>query len=264
MNHNIIYRPYIAEIVSDVMSTGSAFLGPIIQGPPGSLTSGHPHTSLFAALRSIKEEREVMYNGQPFAELYIPVFDSFNETERKVSGLMAAMLKWETYLRNVLPNSVVGVEVVIDYHCEGVKNAEADKVRTEEAFTYRLDGAAAHFVGYGDLHDGRYDEWMRHGSLVAANLNDGTVHGIPVHKNCSYDLHVYPTEDFSDNFNTATPIFVTVAIASVFTFAIFVFFIYDRLVEVRQKHVLTKATQSTAIVSSLFPKVRTRLCQSSR
>jgi hypothetical protein len=40
----------------------------------------------------------------------------------------------------------------------------------------------------------------------------------------------------------------------VFVFAISLFFVYNRLVEKRQSLVLTKAVQSTAIVSSLFPK----------
>jgi hypothetical protein len=40
----------------------------------------------------------------------------------------------------------------------------------------------------------------------------------------------------------------------VIVFTIFMFLLYDRLVEKRQRIVLSKAAQSTAIVSSLFPK----------
>lgn len=40
----------------------------------------------------------------------------------------------------------------------------------------------------------------------------------------------------------------------VIAFNIFMFVLYDRLVEKRQRIVLSKAAQSTAIVSSLFPK----------
>jgi len=50
------------------------------------------------------------------------------------------------------------------------------------------------------------------------------------------------------------------AVAGVVLIAIVMFFVYDHLVEARQTVVLHKALQSTAIVSSLFPKtVRDRL-----
>jgi class 3 adenylate cyclase len=55
---------------------------------------------------------------------------------------------------------------------------------------------------------------------------------------------------------------VTLAVASVFGFTIILFLVYNHLVEKRQQLVLNQAAQSTAIVSSMFPKkVRDRLLQ---
>lgn len=79
---------------------------------------------------------------------------------------------------------------------------------------------------------------------------------------CQYKIHVYPSEKFYKDYRTETPLVITFAIVAVFLFTTFMFLVYDRLVERRQKLVLQKATQSTAIVTSLFPKqVRDRLLE---
>ena len=80
------------------------------------------------------------------------------------------------------------------------------------------------------------------------------VTGMQVDKTCCYDIHVYPTMEFYNMYNTSTPLVITFSIVGVFIVTVFMFLFYDRLVERRQKIVLAKATQSTAIVSSFFPK----------
>jgi hypothetical protein len=65
-----------------------------------------------------------------------------------------------------------------------------------------------------------------------------------------------------DDYETLTPVLITSAVAFIIVFTVIMFVVYDRLVERRQKLVLTRAVQSTAIVSSLFPKAfRDRLIQ---
>lgn len=92
---------------------------------------------------------------------------------------------------------------------------------------------------------------------------DGTKDGIRfVETPCAYSISLYPSVEFTETYTTATPAILVVAVSSVFLFAIAMFIVYDRLVERRQALVLQKAVQSTAIVSSLFPKnVRERLMQ---
>jgi class 3 adenylate cyclase len=63
-----------------------------------------------------------------------------------------------------------------------------------------------------------------------------------------------------DDHVTSDPILLTVAAVLIFVFTSMVFFLYDWLVERRQKKVMRTAVQSSAIVSSLFPsQVRDRL-----
>jgi Adenylate and Guanylate cyclase catalytic domain len=63
----------------------------------------------------------------------------------------------------------------------------------------------------------------------------------------------------NDNLSS-TPRFVTLAVALVLSFTVVMFLVFNQLVERRQQIILNKATDSTAIVSTLFPKqIRDRL-----
>jgi hypothetical protein len=65
-----------------------------------------------------------------------------------------------------------------------------------------------------------------------------------------------------DDYTTRDPVLFTVCAVLIFAFSSAVFFVYDSLVEKRQKKVMTTAVQSSAIVSSLFPSaVRERMFQ---
>jgi class 3 adenylate cyclase len=72
----------------------------------------------------------------------------------------------------------------------------------------------------------------------------------------------FHVKTFSDHIITNTPILVTFAVAIVFLSSIGLFLLYSHLVDKRQQLVLNKAAQSTAIVSSMFPKeVRDRILE---
>jgi hypothetical protein len=97
--------------------------------------------------------------------------------------------------------------------------------------------------------------------LEIGGTADGTKNGLGfVERGCRYSISIYPSQVFEDEYTTSTPWILVSAVAGTLLFAIGMFFVYDRLVERRQTLVLQKAVQSTAIVSSLFPKtVRDRL-----
>lgn len=79
-------------------------------------------------------------------------------------------------------------------------------------------------------------------------------------EDCPYSIRVFPSQVFYDQYNSRTPTSVTIAVAMVFVFTTFMFFLYDRLVERRQEIIMKKAVQSSTILASLFPKnIRDRL-----
>ena len=143
-----------------------------------------------------------------------------------------------------------GVTVVLQNSCDG-------------SYTYELHGKEALAIGRGDKHDTKYDSYKKDGAITVKTLNDGTETGIHFNQEgCFYTFDVYPTKELYRSYVTKDPIIITFAVGMVFVFSIVLFLIYDRLVERRQGLILAKATQSTAIVSSLFPKnVRDRLLE---
>jgi hypothetical protein len=121
------------------------------------------------------------------------------------------------------------------------------------------------FPSSQDKHEREFDDWEVETAFFEIDRTaDGTRDGLGfVERNCHYFISIYPSKVFEEEYKTSTPWILVSVVAGTFLFAIGMFFVYDRLVERRQMLVLQKAVQSTAIVSSLFPKaVRDRLMNS--
>lgn len=382
VNENLERHDQEKEILLHVWDSATAVVGGYLFAPPGDVHAPNPMTAMFAALLSVREGEEVVYRGDPMATLYLPIFDSFDDAARKPVGVLSTLVDWRDYFRNILPTTVSGIVVVLDYECgttgfvhdhaeathededgelhseveeeeghddhdhrvlrrqqrqqrerrdlttftminhengsasvvttttnntddyyylgeDGHDDEHADEHEDEDeehadehadehdeegheeeheddhddhddenesghegheegnstGFTYMLDGSEAHVVGYGDLHDRKFDKWAKEAHLSSQNLDDGTVVGIPLDQRCAYHLHVYPSQEFYDHYITGEPVLIAFIIASVFIFTILTFIFYNYVVERRQEAILNQATKSAAIVQSLFPKV---------
>jgi class 3 adenylate cyclase len=76
-------------------------------------------------------------------------------------------------------------------------------------------------------------------------------------------LFLSPNKGMEDNYVTNQPVIILISTVLIFLFTSVVFICYDCMVEYRQKKILKTATQTSAIVSSLFPStVRDRLFES--
>lgn len=131
---------------------------------------------------------------------------------------MTAMIHWRGYFRNILPENIDGIDVVLENSCG-------------EPFTLQINGKEVEAVGTGDLHDTSFEgTWERTAAFSSDALNDGTESGILLHSDgCQYSVRVYPSQVFFDAHHTSTPIIITVCIIGVFLFTIFMFLLYDRL-----------------------------------
>ena len=250
INQNLFHNHMFAKAARTCLETETVVIGGFDRAPAGD--SSHPDslTSFYASLLSIAAEDFVQYQGDPFSQVYLPVFSSFRTTRAPVAVMMA-VLHWAAYFKNVLPPNVQGIIAVLDNSCD-------------ESFTYMINGEEVNPIGPGDQHERRFDYLQKHASF-AENLNiaDGTKYGLNLDQDeCPITLNVYPSQTYYDQYNTNTPAIVTLSVAIVFVITVLCFLGYDRLVERRQDIVLSKATTSTAIVSSLFPSnVRDRLMQ---
>jgi len=220
---------------------------------PGFGDDPNPVTAEIAWLLRMANKNPTKYEGDIFSTVFFPIFDSFTEN-RKAVGVMRIMIHWARFFHNILPDSAQGLIVVLENGCD-------------QPYTYQIDGPDVRPLGHGDLHDTKFDEYEKHASFADVDsISDGTAIGLKLHQSqCPYSIRVYPSKTFESEFESSAPFLVTFAVACVFIFAVFVFFMYDYLVGRRQAILMRKAQQTHQIVSSLFPKnVRDQLLQDDR
>ncbi len=243
INENIFEDPEVSQTAMDCVESKSAVFGGFVWSHRGPTTDPNTTTAHFATLRSMWDREKVEYLGDPMSNLFIPIFDKLDGTDRAVVGVLRSTIHWQSRMINILPETNRGITVVIDNKCDG-------------NFTYELRGENAYVVGFGDRHDRAFDQYEVLGKFLTENIDDGTSTGIPLNQEgCPYTFHIYPTQQDLDYHATNDPLVVSLSVAAVFLFTLCMFFFYDHLVERRQRLVLAKATQSTAIVSSLFVSV---------
>lgn len=181
----------------------------------------------------------------PHSFLLSPVYDSFEGTRTRdnIIGFLVAVLPWDSYFSNLLPNSVKGMDVVLHNTCGN-------------HFTYRINGPNAVFVGEGDLHEKAYDYLevdTPFSPFLEHEFSENNEH-------CEYDLRIFPSAKLHAEYTTTKPAIYTIVVIAVFFFTAMVFALYDHFVNVRQKKVMATAKRTNAIVSSLFPQnVRERI-----
>jgi hypothetical protein len=230
----------IGPIARDCISKNAAVLGGFSNAPSGGVSHPNPETSLFALLESLEAGERVEHAGDPISHMAMPVFDVLNGTEREIVAVLQSTIHWRTYLRDLLPDTVKGITVVIENECDGF-------------YSYEMSDSKAFGIGFGDRHEPAFDDYQVKGRFLTERIEDGTISGVPLNQEgCPYIFHVYPSLIYYEDFISKDPVVISLSVAAVFSFTIFMFLLYDRLVERRQRLVLAKATQSTVIVSSLF------------
>jgi Adenylate and Guanylate cyclase catalytic domain len=172
----------------------------------------------------------------------------YDPTQHEVVGLLAAPFYWRAMIR---ASDSKGIVVVFDSPCN-------------EAFSYQVDGTRVKYLGVGDQHDNKYDGLFMEKVLTGKRSDLDTVasySGAPLNTElCPVTVKLYPSDEMKDDFTTSGPLIFTLGAVGIFLFTSLVFVLYDYYVERRQKLVLSTATRSSAIVSSLFPsQVRDQL-----
>ncbi|CAB9498281.1 Receptor-type guanylate cyclase gcy [Seminavis robusta] len=192
------------------------------------------------------DEKE--YGGGALTQLLYPVFDGFDTDTRKMVGILVSHIYFRVFFANILPQNSHGIQIV-------VQNT------FNQTYTYQIDGPIVTFMGEGDFHDPHFDHLMISTDLVeilqqqkqSTSTSSYTVVGLDG-EYCSYQLRIYPSQATKDDYTTSQPFVGAIVIAVVFVVTAASFFLYDILVERRQKTVMDKAVASGAIVSSLFPE----------
>ena len=211
---------------------------------PGYGSDDDPNTAEIAwLLRMATGDKDVMYEGDIYTNVYFPVYNNFDSTNRESVGVMRAVIHWARYFQNILPETTEGLVFVLENGCD-------------TPYTYQIDGRNVLPLGHGDLHNTKFDKYMRSASFGSVTkINDGTKDGMNVHYDqCTFMIRTYPSEHMVELYSTSTPVVITASVAVVFLFAVLMFYVYDRMVERRQRILMEKAKKTHQIVASLFPK----------
>jgi Adenylate and Guanylate cyclase catalytic domain len=249
LNINVLNYPTLPEI-RVCYESGSAVFGGFMIEPPGGMNDDG-FTAFFAAYLSTEAQKPVLYEGDPFSNIALPVYGSYEKNDTEVVGMIVALVRWGSYFENVLPEQANGIILVLENPCQG-------------PFTYKVRGSQVEVIGKGDFHDSKFSKYKKTESFSnITKIRDGTEHGMNfLNSYCPISIRIYPSEEYYNEYNSSLPIALTFTVLMVFVFTAIMFLVYDRLVERRQNLVLMKAVQSSAIVSSLFPQnVADRLLQ---
>eukprot|EP00980_Cylindrotheca_fusiformis_P002910 scaffold675_cov103-Cylindrotheca_fusiformis.AAC.21 len=199
----------------------------------------------------------------PASQIIQPIHDTANSDaeDRQVVAFTGIRLRWLDYFKNVLTAGEFGVIVVLQSACPTNNIFAASYGNADSSVvTYRIDGENAEYLGDSDLHNPKYDGMEITDVFVdldidESELPEGTC--IP-----TMTLHVYPSEDLEESFQTSKAMEYTGVVAASFIFTSLVFLLYDYFVRRRQRKVMERIMRQDKIVSNVFPTaIRDRLYQ---
>jgi hypothetical protein len=290
INFNLLAWERVSFGLRQVMQTRRAVLEKVLNYP--SRNENEPPVAVDSLLKALlghddnndsNADAASAANGDYFKEPASPLFypivqksssskDKDDGDEDQVVAVVTAIVYWRFFLEHLLhPSSAASgsnrITVVIQNSCNTIITP------SQQSFTYELNGkdeqddGGVAFLGWGDLHDAKFDKLMAQTSTSTKSsssslTSSSSSNTLPLDDDyCSFTMTVYPTTIMMNQYITTTePLLYTSLMLGVFILAMVVFLTYDDLVERRQKIVYNHAMRATAVVSSLFPEaVRDRL-----
>jgi class 3 adenylate cyclase len=158
----------------------------------------------------------------PTSTLAVPVYQDFT-ANASIVGFVVGIFSWDVILD--VPFEKDDYRIAID-----VKNSCGPD------FSYQVNKDAVTYMG------------TDHAS--SPDLQDE----YPLFDSCDYSLTLGTTDEFLEAYESAAPLVSAVLVFVLFAFIMTVFFVYDFIVQQRQKKLLMTAQRTDAVVSSLFPE----------
>eukprot|EP00980_Cylindrotheca_fusiformis_P002436 scaffold580_cov72-Cylindrotheca_fusiformis.AAC.5 len=197
----------------------------------------------------------------PGSQIVQPIFDGADTEaeDRKIVAITGISLHWLDYFKNLLADGEDGFVVVLESACPRLSRSGVNLAESERnIITYQVDGPNPILLGEDDLHDPMYDALVMSETFVdldvdQSQLPEGSC--VPV-----LSLHVYPSAELEDSFQTDNATIYTVVVVAIFAFTTLVFLLYDFIVGKRQRIVMDRIVKQDRIVSDVFPAaIRDRL-----
>lgn len=183
--------------------------------------------------------------SQVLQPIFQDVFPDSQAEKREIKAFLWMTLEWDDFFINILPENANGTRLVMESSCGF-------------SATYEINGLTADFIGLGNLHDPKYNDWE-----IVSDFFSLQGAGTNISQEVCEDkltLRMYPTDTLKDSTTTNKPIYYAAAVAGIFLFTSAIFVIYDLAVGRRQQKVMARIITQDKIVSNLFPPtIRDRL-----
>ncbi|CAB9502065.1 Receptor-type guanylate cyclase gcy [Seminavis robusta] len=166
--------------------------------------------------------------------------------ESKVVAILRTTVKWENYLKNLVPPNVNGIVVVFESSCN-------------KTVSYEIDGLNAAPLGNEDMSDPNYAHLAVEEEFLTIPYSEDVV--LPPHL-CvpQIKIRVVPSQELEETFMTNRPYYYAAIVASVVLFTALIFALYDQTVRRRQRIFMQRVIRQDRIVSNVFPAaIRDRL-----
>eukprot|EP00934_Nitzschia_sp_Nitz4_P008373 Nitzschia sp. Nitz4//scaffold11_size288233//227917//230241//NITZ4_000807-RA/size288233-processed-gene-0.251-mRNA-1//-1//CDS//3329534173//8363//frame0 len=188
------------------------------------------------------------YVKGPVSDIYIPVFNSFDQNASLVA-LLSAGIYWQKYFENTLVEDYAGVVVVLENSCK-------------QTYSFQVRAGIVEYLGQGDLHQSVYDDMVVQTDYGGVIGYSGDILDVP-DGHCLYRIRVYPTKGFEDHYVTSQPRRTALIMTSTFVLTCAIFLLYDKFVEARLKIAMESAIRTGTVVRSIFPEeVRKKIYES--
>eukprot|EP00526_Cylindrotheca_closterium_P003678 CAMPEP_0113651902 /NCGR_PEP_ID=MMETSP0017_2-20120614/27686_1 /TAXON_ID=2856 /ORGANISM="Cylindrotheca closterium" /LENGTH=1286 /DNA_ID=CAMNT_0000564645 /DNA_START=247 /DNA_END=4110 /DNA_ORIENTATION=- /assembly_acc=CAM_ASM_000147 len=173
----------------------------------------------------------------PTSLLGVPVYQDF--VSSTIVGYLVAIVQWNTMLTYPLEDSEGPIQVDISQSSCG---------SGPQGFSYIVNTNGPTYLGTT--------------ATAGASSSSSLENEYPLFSSCDYTVKVSSSEAFKESYQDSAPVVSAVLVFILFLFIMSVFFMYDCIVQRRQKKLLVTAQRTNAVVSSLFPEdVQRRIMQ---
>lgn len=223
INYNLLSHPIFWRATEKVIESKMAVLSEVL--------------NLETAHESFMGVERASFRREPISALYYPVFSDFSD-DRTLVGMIATEINWNYFFQGALPDSARGIICVVENACN-------------QQFTYMISGETATYVGAGDLHDPKFDSLVESRSISYLSSSSETFAGAHIdYEHCPFTLHVYPSEETQQDYESYGPMIYIAALGALFLIATAILIVYDKV----QSHRHKSDMQSIIVLERLFPQ----------
>mmetsp|Transcript_5952 Transcript_5952/g.15184 ORF Transcript_5952/g.15184 Transcript_5952/m.15184 type:complete len:462 (+) Transcript_5952:77-1462(+) len=189
-------------------------------------------TEIFDLTSLLSEEDQTNHPTSVFNE---PIMTNFS-TNAKVGGMLQAILSWDIFFKNLLPDGTPSVYAVVRNTCN-------------QSFTYEIIGSEAFYLGEGNLY--RFSDHVDlKKTIILEAFHPKDELNLDL---CAYSVDLYPTNSMEESYQTNARFLIAGIILLTFFFTTITIAVYDLTVKRRQEKVMQSHTKTERIIDSFFP-----------